>query len=174
MAHTTLPENIQRNLQNWRWVDAILRWRTRDVLRRSQIHRYLPKVGLMLDLGSGSGHIAEAIVKEAPGRSCVMMDPVSSISPHVARLASFSALVMKGDGMRSLFPIRPTRRRPSCCTMYVRGRGKFFVRSCALRTDATFVLLEDTPRNAQEAENTARRPAAELSRGSAAPLSLAG
>ena len=105
MAHTILPENIQRNLQNWRWVDAILRWRTRDVLRRSQIHRYLPKVGLMLDLGSGSGHIAEAIVKDAPDRSCVMMDPVSSISPHVARrLASFSALVMKGDGMSLPFP----------------------------------------------------------------------
>ena len=77
MAHTTLPENIQRNLQSWRWVDAIHRWRAAQVLRKSQIHRYLPKTGLMLDLGAGSGHIAEAIIKDAPGRCCVVMDPVS-------------------------------------------------------------------------------------------------
>ena len=49
MAHTVLPEKIQRNLLNWRWIDAIHRWRARDVLRKSQIHRYLPKAGLMLE-----------------------------------------------------------------------------------------------------------------------------
>jgi ubiquinone/menaquinone biosynthesis C-methylase UbiE len=98
MAHTVLPEKILRDLLNWRWVDAIHRWRARDVLRKSQIHRYLPKSGLMLDLGAGSGHIAEAIIKDAPTRSCVMMDPVSSLSPHVAcRIAAFSYFVAKGD-----------------------------------------------------------------------------
>src|SRR5476651_1811128 len=29
MAHTVLPEKIQRNLLNWRWIDAIHSWRAR-------------------------------------------------------------------------------------------------------------------------------------------------
>jgi len=115
----------------------------------------------MLDLGSGSGHIAEAIVKDAPSRSCIMMDPVSPISPHVARrLAPFSCLATKGDGMRlpfadatfdaawSSFMLHhvPSDVQQKILSEIVR----------VLRTDATFVLLEDTPRNAKEAENTLR------------------
>jgi ubiquinone/menaquinone biosynthesis C-methylase UbiE len=161
MAHTTLPENIQRRLQNWRWVDAIHRWRAAQVLRKSQIHRYLPKTGLMLDLGAGSGHIAEAIIKDAPGRSCVMMDPVSSIFPHVARrLTPFSSLAMKGDGTRLPFPGSTFNAAWSSFMLHhvtVDGQRRILdevVR--VLRPQATFVLLEDTPSNAQEFENTLR------------------
>ncbi len=161
MAHTVLPENIHRNLLNWRWVDAIHRWRARDVLRKSQIHRYLPKAGLLLDLGAGSGHIAEAIIKDAPTRSCVTMDPVSSLSPHVARrIAPFSAFAMKGDGTH--LPFREATFDAvwsSFMLHHVPFDGQqAILREIVrvLRPQATFVLLEDTPRNAHEAENTLR------------------
>ena len=161
MAQTVLPEKIQRNMQNWRWVDAIHRWRARDVLRKSQIHRYLPKAGLMLDLGAGSGHIAEAIIKDAPTRSCVMLDPVSSLSPHVARrIAPFSWFAMKGDGARLPFPTSTFDAAWSAFMLHhVPFDGQqLIIREIArvLRADATFVLLEDTPRNALEADNTLR------------------
>ncbi len=161
MAQTTLPQNIQHSLQDWRWVDAVLRWRARHVLHKSQIHRYLPKAGLMLDLGTGSGHIAEAIIKDAPGRSCVMMDPVSSISSHVARrLAPFSTVAIKGDGTNLPFPDSTFDAAWSSFMLHhvsFDGQQKILreiVR--VLRTDAAFVLLEDTPGNTQEAENTLR------------------
>src|ERR1700694_3250487 len=104
MTHAISAEEIQRNLLNRRWADAIHRWGARDVLRKSQIHRYLPKAGLMLDLGAGAGHIAEAIITDAPTRSCVMIDPVSLLSPRVARrIASFSFFPIRGDGARLPF-----------------------------------------------------------------------
>ena len=161
MAHTTLPENIQRNLQNWRWVDAVLCLRARHVLRKSQIHRYLPKAGLMLDLGAGAGHITEAIVNDAPARSCVMIDPVSSISPHVARrMAPFSSLPMKGDGTHLPFLDSTFDAAWSSFMLHhvpFDGQQKILGEIArVLRTDATFVLLEDTPSNAQEAKNTLR------------------
>jgi SAM-dependent methyltransferase len=161
MAHTVLPVKIQRNLLNWRWVDAIHRWRARDVMRKSQIHRYLPKAGLMLDLGAGSGHIAEAIIKDASTRSCVMMDPVSSLSPHVARrIALFSSFAMKGDGTH--LPFREATFDAvwsSFMLHHVPFDGQQAILGeimRVLRPQATFVLLEDTPCNAQEAENTLR------------------
>ena len=161
MAHTVLPEKIQRNLLNWRWVDAIHRWRARDVLRKSQSHRYLPKTGLMLDLGAGSGHITEAIVKDAPGRCCVMIDPVLSMSPYVARrMAPSSFFAMKGDGMHLPFPDATFDAAWSSFMLHhVPFDGQQMILSeivRVLRTDATFVLLEDTPSNAQEFENTLR------------------
>ena len=161
MAHTGLLEDIRHDLPNWQWVDAILRWRARDVLRKSQIHRYLPKVGLMLDLGSGSGHIAEAILRDAPGRSCVLVDPHAPISRHVARrIAPLSARAMTADGTQLPFPDATFDAGWSSFMLHHvphEGQQKILheiVR--VLRPGATFILLEDTPGNAREADNTLR------------------
>lgn len=161
MSHTYLPEIIQRNLLHWWWVDAIHRWRVRDVLRKSQIHRYLPKSGLMLDIGAGSGHIAEAIVNDAPTRSCVMMDPFSTVSPRVARrLAPFSSFAVMGDGTHLPFSEATFDAAWSAFMLHhVPFDGQQIILGeivRVLRPQATFVLLEDTPRDPQEAENTLR------------------
>jgi SAM-dependent methyltransferase len=161
MTHTVLPEEIQRNPMDRRWADAIHRWRARDVLRKSQIHRYLPKAGLMLDLGAGSGHIAEAIITDAPARSCVMIDPVSLLSPRVARrIASFSYFSAKGDGTR--LPFRESTFDAAWSSFMLHhvpfdGQQSILAEIVrVLRPRATFVLLEDTPRNVEEADNTLR------------------
>jgi ubiquinone/menaquinone biosynthesis C-methylase UbiE len=161
MAHTILPEIIQRNLLNWWWVDAIHRWRVRDVLRKSQIHRYLPKSGLMLDIGASSGHIAEAIVNDASARSCVMMDPFSTVSPLVARrIAPLSSFAVMGDGMHLPFPEATFDAAWSAFMLHhVPFDGQQVILGeivRVLRPQAAFVLLEDTPRDRQEAENTLR------------------
>ena len=156
-----LPDNIQHAAFAWGWVDAIHRWRASDVLRKSQIHNYLPKTGLLLDLGCGLGHIAEAILRDAPGRACVMMDPVSSASPHVAaRIAPFSCYAMKASGVHLPFPDSTFDGVWSSFVLHhVPFEGQQIILSevvRVLRPGATFVLLEDTPGNAQQAETTLR------------------
>lgn len=161
MAHTILPENIQRTALKWGWVDAVHRWRAIDVLRKSQIHNHLPKAGLMLDLGAGLGHVAEAIIRNAPGRACVMMDPVSPLSPHVAcRVARSTCYAMMGNGTHLPFPNATFDGAWASFVLHhvpFEGQQKILgevVR--VLRQDAPFVLLEDTPRNAHEAATTLR------------------
>src|SRR5207244_10913553 len=76
---------IQQTINRWKWSDTIFRMRTRDVLRKTGLHLHLPREGRLLDIGSGLGHIAEAVMKDAPGRPCVMVDPVTHITPYVVR-----------------------------------------------------------------------------------------
>jgi SAM-dependent methyltransferase len=161
MAHAPLPAHIHSVALDWGWVDAIYRRRALDILRKSQIHWHLPRSGLLLDLGSGFGHLAEAILAEAPARSCVMVDPVSAPSPRVAaRMAGFSWQAMKASGTDLPFPDATfdgawasfvLHHLPPEAQEAVLGE---VVR--VLRPAAAFVLLEDTPANAIERATTLR------------------
>jgi SAM-dependent methyltransferase len=156
-----LGNGIQRMVNGSRWSDAICRWRTRDVLRKSQIHRHLPREGRLLDLGSGLGYIAETILQDAPARSCVMMDPVNSVSPYVAsRIARFSSYSMKGGGTH--LPFRDSTFDGAWAAFvlhHVLFDGQEMILDEIRRVvcpSGVFVLLEDTPANAREAKTTLR------------------
>jgi ubiquinone/menaquinone biosynthesis C-methylase UbiE len=160
-AATNGDRDIDGATNNSGWADAILRWRARDVLRKSQLHRHLPHGRLLLDLGSGLGHIAETILRGAPGRSCVMMDPVHSVSPRVARrIAPFSCYAIKGSGMQLPFPDSTFDGVWAAFVLHhVPFKGQQTILGeirRVLRPAAAFVLLEDTPGNAREAETTLR------------------
>jgi ubiquinone/menaquinone biosynthesis C-methylase UbiE len=156
-----LGADVQRLVNQFGWADAILRWRTRDVLRKTRLHSHLPKEGRLLDLGSGVGHIAETVLRDAPNRSCVMMDPVNSVSPHVARrIAPFSCYSIKGSGTHLPFPDSTFDGVWSAFVLHhVLFDGQQAILGevrRVLRPNGAFVLLEDTPSNEQEAETTLR------------------
>jgi len=153
--------SIQRSLNSSGWTDAILRWRTREVLRKSQLDRHLPQAGLLLDLGSGLGYITEVVLQNAPGRACVMMDPVNSVSQHVARrIAPFSCYAIKGSGTHLPFPDLTFDGVWAAFVLHhVLFDGQQSILGeigRVLRPGGAFVLLEDTPSNPQEAETTLR------------------
>ena len=56
--------------------DVLLRQRARSVFYRAGLFRHLPLTGLMLEVGAGTGHIGEAVLRRMPSRQCVMVDPV--------------------------------------------------------------------------------------------------
>jgi ubiquinone/menaquinone biosynthesis C-methylase UbiE len=160
-ATTNRDRDIESATNNSGWADAILRWRARDVLRKSELYRHLPQARLLLDLGSGLGHITETMLRGAPGRACVMMDPVHSVSPHVARrLAPFSCYAIKGSGMYLPFPDWTFDGAWAAFVLHhVRFEGQQTILGeiwRVLRPAAAFVLLEDTPGNPREAETTLR------------------
>ncbi len=153
--------DLHRIAIGWGWVDAVYRRRARDVLRKSQIHRHLPRSGLLLDLGSGLGHLAEAILADAPTRSCVLVDPIAAPSPRVvSRIAGFSFHAVKASGACLPFPRSnfdgawasfvlhhlPPDDQQDVLREVVR----------VLKPSAPFVLLEDTPANAGEIATTLR------------------
>ena len=149
--------DIQQTINGWKLSDTIFRWRTADVLRKSQLGRHLPARGLLLDLGSGLGHIAESLMREAPGRSCVMMDPVTELSPYVLRrTAGLPRYPMKGSGTDLPFPAATFDGVWSAFVLHhVLARGQ--ERALAeirrvLRPGGVFVLIEDTPTNDRDAE----------------------
>jgi len=154
------PADGHRRTSPW-WADAVLSWRARDVLRKTQLERHLPDAGLLLDLGAGEGHIAEAIVRHAPGRSCVMLDPVSSICPRVAqRIAAFPCSAIKGSGTHLPFAEATFDGVWAAFVLHhvlFEGQQRILgeVRR-VLRPNAVFVLLEDTPENERDAETTLR------------------
>jgi ubiquinone/menaquinone biosynthesis C-methylase UbiE len=152
---------VQRVVSNWGLGEAVIRWRTRDVLRKSQLDRHLPQEGLLLDLGSGLGHITETVLRDAPGRSCVMMDPVNSVSLHVARrISAFSCYATKGSGTDLPFLDATFDGVWAAFVLHhVRFEGQQTILGeirRVLRPAGAFVLLEDTPGNAREAETTLR------------------
>jgi ubiquinone/menaquinone biosynthesis C-methylase UbiE len=151
--------DIQRAISQSKWADAIFRLRTRDVLRKSRFSRYLPAAGRLLDLGSGLGYITETVLRESPGRSCVMMDPVNAVSPHVARrLAPFSSYAIKGSGTHLPFAHATFDGVLAAFVLHhVPLDGQELILAeirRVLRPGGVFVLLEDTPQNAREARTT--------------------
>ena len=156
-----LRGDVQQTVNGWKLSDTIFRWRTSDVLRKSQLGRHLPVKGLLLDLGSGLGHIAESLMREAPGRSCVMMDPVTELSPYVVRrTADLPCYPMKGSGTDLPFPDATFDGVWSAFVLHhvlAAGQERALdeVRR-VLRPGGVFVLLEDTPTNDREAETVLR------------------
>jgi hypothetical protein len=65
-----------------RCVDLLCRLRAAHIVHQTRILRHLSATGLMLDIGSGYGHVGEVIASSAPGRSCVLMEPDHGSSPR--------------------------------------------------------------------------------------------
>jgi SAM-dependent methyltransferase len=144
-----------------RFSDAICRWRTLDVMRKSQLHHHLPQSGRLLDLGSGFGYVAETVLQEAPGRSCVMMDPVNTVSPRVARrMAGLSCYSIRGSGTHLPFADSSFNGVwASFVLHHVLFEGQEIILgevTRVLRPGGVFVLLEDTPENSTDARTTLR------------------
>jgi ubiquinone/menaquinone biosynthesis C-methylase UbiE len=153
--------HIQQTSNGGRFSDAICRWRTLDVMRKSQLHRHLPQSGRLLDLGSGLGYVAETVMQQAPGRSCVMMDPVNTVSLRVARrIARFSCFSIKGSGTHLPFGNSAfSGVWASFVLHHVLFDGQEIILGeikRVLRPGGVFVLLEDTPENPRQARTTLR------------------
>lgn len=154
-------DDLARNKNESGYADAVLRWRARDVLRKSQLDDHLPQTGLLLDLGSGQGHIAEAVLRHAPNRACVLMDPVASTGRRVARrIDGRSCYAVRANGMHLPFA---DGLFDGVWAAFVLHHVLFDAQQNilseirrVLRPGAAFVLLEDTPSNAQEADTTLR------------------
>jgi ubiquinone/menaquinone biosynthesis C-methylase UbiE len=150
---------FRRSLNNGDWEDRILRWRAADVLRKTALHRHLPREGRLLDLGSGCGHVAERVLRDAPGRSCVLMDPVATVSPPVARrLAPFACHAARGSAVDLPFPDGTFDGAWAAFVLHhVLFDGQQTILAevrRVLRPSGTFVLLEDTPADGREAGTT--------------------
>jgi SAM-dependent methyltransferase len=142
-------------------VDLICRLRAAHVVHRTRILRFLPKAGLMLDIGSGYGHIGEVIVRDAPARSCVLMEPAYDASPRVMRrTARHACWPLRGDG----------RHLPFADATFDAAWALFVLHHVAvaeqpamldevrriLRPGGVFVLAEDTPSTPDEYANAVR------------------
>jgi SAM-dependent methyltransferase len=89
------------------------------------------------------------------------MDPVNSISPHVARrIAAFSGHALKGSGTHLPFPdLLFDGGWAAFVLHHVPFEGQQAILAevhRVLRPASPFVLLEDTPRNDREADLTLR------------------
>jgi ubiquinone/menaquinone biosynthesis C-methylase UbiE len=88
----------------WRWMDTVLRQRAREIVRLSGLSHYMPTTGLLLDVGSGSGHVAEAVIRRMPGRRCVVVDPVHRPPRRLAdRMSNRTFYAIRGSGERLPF-----------------------------------------------------------------------
>ena len=66
-------------------MDILLRQRARSVLYRSGLFGHLPLSGRMLEVGAGSGHLGEAVLRRAPSRQCIVADPALAPPPRLAK-----------------------------------------------------------------------------------------
>lgn len=146
--------NLARATLGSHWLDAMLRWRATDILRKARLDRHLPANGLLLDLGAGLGHLSEAVLRR-DGRRCIAVDPVwSPQSPLAARLQR------TGQG-RLRMVHADGRSLPFAADSFDAGWCAFVLHHLAplaqeqtlaevarvLRPGAAFVLIEDTPAN---------------------------
>ncbi len=142
-------------------MDVVCRLRAAHVVHRTRILRHLPKSGLMLDIGSGYGHIGEVIARDAPGRACVLMEPGYDPSPRVKRrTAPFACWTMRGDGRRLPFA---DATFDAAWAMFVLHHVEIAEQAVmlnevarSLRPGGVFVLAEDTPRTPAEYANAIR------------------
>jgi SAM-dependent methyltransferase len=142
-------------------MDIVCRLRAAHVVHQTRILRYLPKAGLMIDIGSGYGHIGEVIVRDAPGRSCVLMEPCYDPSPRVTRrTAPYACWPMRGDGRHLPFA---DATFDAAWAMFVLHHVEIAEQAVMLnevarilRPGAVFVLAEDTPGTPDEYANAIR------------------
>jgi SAM-dependent methyltransferase len=159
MAQARPHDKLQvRLVYGSRWMDLVCRLRAAHVVHQTRILRHLPKTGLMLDIGSGYGHVGEVIVRDAPTRSCVLMEPDYDASPWVTRRTARNACwPLRGDG----------RHLPFADATFDAAWALFVLHHVAvaeqpmmldevkrvLRPGGVFVLAEDTPCTAAEYAN---------------------
>jgi SAM-dependent methyltransferase len=150
-----------RLVYNWRFIDLVCRLRAAHVVRQTRILRYLPRAGLMLDIGSGYGHVGEVILRDAPGRSCVLMEPAYNPSPRVTRrTARYGCWPLRGDGRHLPFP---DATFDAAWALFVLHHVEVADQAVILnevkrilRPGGVFVLAEDTPRTPDEYANAVR------------------
>ena len=158
---TILPDVALGFILRTRLLDRVLRRRARDILARSGLAEGLPRRGWLLDLGAGTGHLAEAVLEAGPERRCLLVDPAYAPAPRLMRrLAGRDSALLRADGAALPFP----------AGMFDGAWAAFVLhhlappdQECALaelrrvlRPGAPFVLLEDTPADAPAARATAR------------------
>ena len=66
-------------------VDGVLRQRARTVFSRGGLFGHLPLTGRMLEVGGGTGHGGEAVLRRMPSRQCVVADPAQVPPRRLAR-----------------------------------------------------------------------------------------
>ena len=140
-------------------MDAVLRQRARDVLQRSGLSRHLPREGLLLDIGSGSGHLSEAVMRRMPGRRCVSADLDHVPPPRLAaRMRHREFAAVRADGQHLPFPAACF---DAAWIGFVLHHVSPPAQDCVLdevarvvRPGGTLLLLEDTPANAAEHRTT--------------------
>ncbi len=133
-------------------LDAVLRRRAKDIVKRTGLDRHLPAAGLLLDLGSGFGHVAEA-VQQGSHRRCIGVDPVWSPPPALsARLAGGGPQFMHGDGAVLPFPTQSFDGGWCAFVLHhlsLQQQGRVLAEAArVLRPGAPFILIEDTPATA--------------------------
>jgi ubiquinone/menaquinone biosynthesis C-methylase UbiE len=144
-----------------RCMDIVCRLRAAHVVHQTRILRHLPAAGLMLDIGSGYGHVGEVISRNAPGRSCVLMEPDHGPSPRVRRrTARNSCWPLRGDGRHMPFG---DAMFDAAWALFVLHHVEFADQAAILsevsrvmRPGGVFVLAEDTPRTLDEYANAVR------------------
>jgi len=115
----------------------------------------------MLDVGAGYGHVAEAIVRDAPSRSCVLLEPGYELSPRVARrIAGYTCHALRGDGRHLPFADATFDAAWALFVLHHIEVADQTAILCeverVLRPGGVFVLAEDTPRTPKEHANTVR------------------
>jgi SAM-dependent methyltransferase len=161
-GQATLHGHTQASLvYRHRSVDLICRLRAAHLVHRTRILHYLPKSGLMLDIGSGYGHIGEVIVRDAPARSCVLMEPAYDTSPWVMRRTARRACwPLRGDGRRSPFADATFDAAWALFVLHhvapAEQRVMLDEVRRVLRPGGVFVLAEDTPGTPDEYANAVR------------------
>ncbi len=146
-------------MMQWGWMDTVLRERARDVLGRSGLSRHLPERGLLLDLGAGTGHLSEAVLRRMPGRCCVAVDAAYAPPARLAaRMRHRAFVALSGDGARLPFGDGcfdggwigfVLHHMPPDEQLRVLAEAARVV-----RPGGTLVLLEDTPSGAREWRTT--------------------
>lgn len=159
MRTQPLAERLYQALLGMRLLHPIMRRRARDVLRKSELHLHLPAQGRVLDLGCGSGHIAEAVTRHTPRLRCLSVDPMWLPSARMrARLAEQGASAVQADGAHLPFPNASFDGAWAAFVLHhmMPDRQDAVLNEVArvLRPKGVFVLIEDTPSNPDEAAVT--------------------
>ena len=138
-----------------RWFDRLMQRRAANIVRMSALDEHLPENGLLLDLGSGLGHLAEVVLRRGQ-RRCIALDRVWSPPLPLAkrlrerlpgRLYALRAEATQLPFADACFDaiwcafvlhhLRPTAQERVLAEV-----------ARVLAPGAVFVLLEDTPVNA--------------------------
>ncbi|HLG73509.1 MAG TPA: methyltransferase domain-containing protein [Chloroflexota bacterium] len=148
-------------------LDGLMRKRAGFVVRSSHIEKYLLPNGSYLDIGSGLGHITEALLlgRQSDGLHYLALDPVHSNSRKVQQ-----RLVRHGATKHSLFvrglgeelPIRSSSVDGVLLFFVLHhippdGQAKVFAETKrVLKSGGLLFLTEDTPETADEYERNVR------------------
>lgn len=145
----------------WQWVfgtsiaDRILKKRAAKLIDQSGINRHLKPDGLYLDIGSGSGHFVERIVRQQSGgnQRFLALDPAWRPTPYVRRRLQERnpgrVLFMIADGLKLPVDDASLDGASLCFVLHhVPYEGQAAILTeirRVLRPGGLLFLIEDTP-----------------------------